>query len=158
MAYEIKNSQGQSLGFIPDSLTEKVDYADVSASRALSVASDMSKVLNCTGTITLTLPSPNSSEGWVIVKNIGSGVVTLSPASGSVYFDGVSEDIELQPRDHIMLACQSSGHYTIVVDGRWYSRLYGYETALASYQTVLTNATDRITLLEQAVFPTQGGN
>ena len=36
--------------------------------------------------------------------------------------------------------------------------LLEYEVALSGYQTVLTNATDRITLLEQEVFPQNGNN
>ena len=36
--------------------------------------------------------------------------------------------------------------------------LLEYEVALSGYQTVLTTATDRITALEQEVFPQNGNN
>ena len=97
---------------------------NISANTTLSSSNSNHRyrILNCTGTITLTVPSWNSSSGWFFIKNNGTGVVTVHPASTSVMFDNVSADITLQPGEFIRLACQSNNHYSIVDDGRWMSK------------------------------------
>ena len=111
----------------------KLNYSNISANKTLAVGTtDGMKVLNCTGTITLTLPSPNANTAWFWIKNNGSGVVTLHPASTSVYFDNISEDLVLRPTEYIMIACQSNGHYSIVNDGRQKVALVGRNTEVGS--------------------------
>ena len=101
----------------------KINYSNISANTTLAVNDTYAKrVLNCTGTITLTVPTGNANTAWFWIKNNGSGVITLHPASTAVYFDNVSADITLQAGEFILLACQSSGHYSIVNDGRWISQ------------------------------------
>lgn len=55
-----------------------------------AVLADAGKLIDCTGTFTLTLPSPGSvGDTYSIdVRNSGSGAITLSPASGTI--DGAS--------------------------------------------------------------------
>ena len=92
----------------------KLNYANISSNTTLSFTTHGMKILNCTGTIKLTLPSPNGNTHWFWIKNNGTGTVTVHPTSTSVYFDNVSEDIKLASGDFITLACQSSGRYSII--------------------------------------------
>ena len=108
----------------------KINYANISANTTLAVNDTYAKkVLNCTGTITVTVPTGNANTAWFIIKNNGTGVITVKPASTSVYFDNVSANITLQPREFIFLSCQSSGHYSIIADGRWKSSMVYYGTS-----------------------------
>lgn len=107
----------------------KLNYTNISANTTLAVNDTYAKrVLNCTGTITVTVPTGNANTAWFIIKNNGTGVITVKPASTSVYFDNVSANITLQPREFIFLSCQSSGHYSIIADGRWKSSMVYYGT------------------------------
>lgn len=104
-----------------------LSHITLSANTILNTSTHGRRPISCTGTITLTLPSVNSSAYWYLIKNYGAGVVTLHPASSSVYIDEVSVDITLQPSEYVLLACKSNAHYAIISDGRWKSSL---ETAL----------------------------
>lgn len=79
------------------------------------------QVLNCTNTITLTLPSTNSANAWFLIKNFNTttGTVTIHPSTTSVLIDGVNQDIVLQPNEWVFLANKTSNNYSIVGDGRW---------------------------------------
>ena len=113
----------------------KLNYTNLSANTTLAVNDTYAKrVLNCTGTITLTVPSGNANTAWFIIKNNGTGTVTLKPASTSVYFDNVSENLTLAPKEAIMLACQSSGHYSILIDGRLSSQLSALASRVATLE------------------------
>lgn len=113
----------------------RLQYTNISANTTLAVNSTYAmRVLNCTGTITLTLPSPNSNQGWFFIKNNGTGTITLKPATTSVYFDNVSANITLAPKESIMLACQSSGHYSILVDGRIASTVSALASRVATLE------------------------
>lgn len=113
----------------------RLQYTNISANTTLAVNTTYAmRVLNCTGTITLTLPSPNSNQGWFLIKNNGTGTITLKPATASVYFDNVSANITLAPKEAIMLACQSSGHYSILVDGRIASTVSALATRVATLE------------------------
>lgn len=82
------------------------------------------KVLNCTGTITVTVPSLNSVSAWFIIKNFNttSGVITIHPSTTSVLIDGSNANITLQPGEYIMIHSKAANAYTIVFDGRWKSQ------------------------------------
>lgn len=113
----------------------RLQYTNISANTTLAVNTTYAmRVLNCTGTITLTLPSPNSNQGWFFIKNNGTGTITLKPASASVYFDNVSANIALEPKESVLLACQSSGHYSILVDGRIASTVSALATRVATLE------------------------
>lgn len=79
------------------------------------------RVLNCTGTITVTVPSINSAWSWFIIKNFNttSGVITIHPSTTSVLIDGSNADIKLQPGESIMIHSKAANAYTIVFDGRF---------------------------------------
>lgn len=96
----------------------RINYINVTANKTLDFSSYHMRVLNCTNTITLTIPRPNGTSNWFWIKNNGTGIITLHPVSTSVYFDNISEDLYLRPGEFIHLTCQSSGHYSITVDGR----------------------------------------
>ena len=104
----------------------------LSASTTLNTTSHTRRPISCTGTITLTMPSVNSTTLWYLVKNAGAGVVTLHPASSSVYIDGTSADAPLQPGEYILLACSGLGKYSVYMDGRWISRLAALEARVAA--------------------------
>lgn len=102
---------------------------NISANTTLNTSSHTRGALYCTGTITITVPSINSTSLWYFIKNYGTGVVTVHPASSSVYIDNVSANLVLQPGEYVQLACQSNAHYAVVNDGRWMSRLKALEDA-----------------------------
>ena len=113
----------------------RLQYTNISANTTLAVNTTYAmRVLNCTGTITLTIPTANSNQGWFLIKNNGTGTITLKPATASVYFDNVSANITLAPKEAIMLACQSSGHYSILVDGRIASTVSALATRVATLE------------------------
>lgn len=82
------------------------------------------RVLNCTGTITVTVPSLNSVNSWFIIKNFNtaSGIITIHPSTTSVLIDGSNANITLQPGEYIMIHSKAANAYTIVFDGRWKSQ------------------------------------
>ena len=113
----------------------RLQYTNISANTTLAVNTTYAmRVLNCTGTITLTIPTANSNQGWFLIKNNGTGTITLKPATASVYFDNVSANITLAPKEAIMLACQSSGHYSILIDGRVSSQLSALASRVATLE------------------------
>ena len=91
-----------------------LDSINISSDTNLAFDTHATKVLNCTGDITLTLPSPSDKSHWFWIKNNGTETVTLHPASSSIYIDNVSADIEMQPYDFITIAYQSPNHYSII--------------------------------------------
>ena len=84
------------------------------------------RTLNCTGTITVTVPSINSVWSWFIIKNFNttSGVITVHPSTTSVLIDGSNADITLQPGEYIVIQSKAANAYTIIGDGRWKSGSY----------------------------------
>ena len=84
------------------------------------------RTLNCTGTITVTVPSINSVWSWFIIKNFNttSGVITVHPSTTSVLIDGSNADITLQPGEYIVIQSRAANSYTIIGDGRWKSGSY----------------------------------
>ena len=85
------------------------------------------RVLNCTGTITVTVPSINSAWSWFIIKNanVASGTITLHPSTTSVLIDGSNDDIVLRPNESIMIGSKAANAYTIVFDDRKRTALVG---------------------------------
>jgi hypothetical protein len=77
------------------------------------------QVLVCSGTLTLTLLAANSNTSWILIKNAGSGVVTLQPAAPQITIDGVSATIDIQPKEYIQIIGQAAGAYLVISDGRW---------------------------------------
>lgn len=138
--YENRAQGAYSNGISYCSLSDQTSYArlqytNISANTTLVVNTTYAmRVLNCTGTITLTIPTVNSNQGWFLIKNNGTGTITLKPATTSVYFDNVSANIILAPKESIMLACQSSGHYSILVDGRIASTVSALATRVATLE------------------------
>lgn len=121
----------------------KINYTNISANTALAVNDTYAKkVLNCTGTITLTIPTGNANTAWFWIKNNGTGVVTLHPATTSVYFDNISDDIFLQPKEYILLACQSNGHYSIVNDGRWSAKESNASRTTQTFSSIVNAGTE----------------
>ena len=102
-------------------------HTTISADTTLNSSTHTRRPLSCSGTITITLPSVNSTSLWYIIKNSGTGVVTLHPASSSVYIDEISADIVLQPGEYVLLACKSNAHYAVFMDGRWMSKMAALE-------------------------------
>ena len=100
----------------------RLSYVEVSQNETIYADAESSmQVLVCSGTITLSLLAANSSTSWILVKNAGSGVVTLHPSAAQITIDGVSQDIRLQPGDYVQIIGQSAGAYLIISDGRWRS-------------------------------------
>ena len=97
------------------SITESVTLQDSNTYRM--------QVLNCTNTITVTVPSTDSAYAWFLIKNANeaSGTVTVHPANASVLFDGINQDIVLNPGEYILLANAATNKYTLLMDGRWKS-------------------------------------
>lgn len=93
-----------------------------------------SRVLNCTGTITITVPSINSSYSWFVIKNFNttSGVITIHPSTTSVLIDGSNANITLQPGEYIMIHSKAANAYTIVFDGRWKSQKLSVSDAISN--------------------------
>lgn len=77
------------------------------------VAGDRGKLLSCTGTITITLlAAATAGAGFaVVVKNTGSGYVTIDGDLAET-IDG-SETIGLGPSGTAMLVCDGSGWITL---------------------------------------------
>ena len=129
---------------------------NISANTTLSSSNSNHRyrILNCTGTITLTVPSWNSSSGWFFINNNGTGIVTVHPVSTSVMFNNVSADIILQPGEFVRLACQSNNHYSIIDDGRWKSQKADKGTTLSDYGiTDAKIANGTITLGSNSITP-----
>lgn len=104
----------------------KLERSDISANATLGDNNAYrAMVLNCTNTITLTLPSTDSSYAWFLIKNhnASSGTVTIHPSTTSVLIDGSNSDIVLQPHEWIMIASKTANEYVIVNDGRWMHQL-----------------------------------
>lgn len=108
------------------------EYAAHSAIQRTSLSADAvlqdnnlyrMQVLNCTNSITVSVPSTNSVYSWFLIKNANetSGTVTVHPSTGNVLFDGTSGDIVLNPGEYILLANAGESRYTILMDGRWKS-------------------------------------
>ena len=103
-------------------LRTTLQRTDLSADATLSNSDAYRmKVLNCTGTITLTLPSLNSEYAWFLIKNFNaaSGTVTIHPSTTSVLIDGSNSDIVLQPKEWILISSKATDNYSIIGDGRW---------------------------------------
>jgi len=62
------------------------------------------------GTLTLTAPGTLGNDWYVLVRNGGTGTLTVSPASGLVNGAGT---ISLQPSDSCILACSGTAFYTV---------------------------------------------
>ena len=114
------------------------------------------RTLNCTGTITVTAPSINSTWSWFWIKNANatSGVVTIHPSSSSVLIDGKSEDIALQPGESILLQSKAANNYTVLADTRWWSKKADKATTIAGYGiTDAKIASGTITLGSNSITP-----
>lgn len=98
----------------------RLSYEEVTASQTIQASAQSSmQVLVCSGTLTLTLLAANSNTSWILVKNAGSGVVTLQPAAPQITIDGISQTVALQPSEYIQIIGQSAGAYLVISDGRW---------------------------------------
>ena len=102
----------------------RIQYTAITADATLAANwSYRMRVLNCTQPVTLTVNQTGAgSDCYHWVKNSSSGVVTIHPATSSIFFDDVSADITLQPGEFLKFHCQSTGHYVILEDGRWKSK------------------------------------
>lgn len=108
------------------------DYANVIGLQRSDITSNItladnntyrSRVLNCTGTRTITVPSINSAYSWFVIKNFNttSGIITVHPSTTSVLIDGSNADITLQPGEYIVIHSRAANSYSIIADGRWKS-------------------------------------
>jgi len=114
----------------------RLSYEEVTASQTIQASALSSmQVLVCSGTITLTLLAANSNTSWILIKNAGSGVVTLQPAAPSITIDGVSASYALQPNEYIQIIGQTAGAYLVISDGRWPSAISdAVATAIGDFQ------------------------
>lgn len=114
----------------------RLSYEEVAASQTIQASAQSSmQVLVCSGTITLTLLAANSNTSWILIKNAGSGVVTLQPAAPSITIDGVSANIALQPTEYIQIIGQAAGAYLVISDGRWPTAIDdAVNTAIGNFQ------------------------
>ncbi len=85
------------------------------------------RVLNCTGAVTVTVPSLNSGYAWFIIKNnnAATGNITIHPAAASVLIDGSSDDIVLRPKESLLLESRAANSYVILHDCRRRTALVG---------------------------------
>lgn len=104
------------IGLQRSDITSNITLADNNTYR--------SRVLNCTGTRTVTVPSINSVYSWFLIKNFNttSGVITVHPSTTSVLIDGSNADIKLQPGEYIVIHSRTANSYSIIADGRWKSQ------------------------------------
>jgi hypothetical protein len=68
----------------------KLNYSEraISSSQALTTSDD---TVYCSGTITASLPAPASCQGkQYVIKNVGTGVVTVNVSGGASNIDGAS--------------------------------------------------------------------
>lgn len=114
----------------------RLSYEEVTANETIQASALSSmQVLVCSGTITLTLLAANSNTSWILIKNAGSGVVTLQPAAPSITIDGVSATITLQPNEYIQIIGQTAGAYLVISDGRWPTAISdAVATAIGNFQ------------------------
>jgi len=77
------------------------------------VSSDQGKLINCSGTFTLSVTAAATlgNGWWCYVRDTGTGVITLDP-SGSETVDGVTSG---QVRDTILLACNGTSFTAVKV-------------------------------------------
>lgn len=69
---------------------------------------EANKVLLCDGTLTLTLPNAAQRDSLLIITNVGTGVITIAPATGETIDGDSSLSIEFQWTS-IQLAPKSGG-------------------------------------------------
>lgn len=114
----------------------RLTYEAVSASQNIQAdAQNAMQVLVCTGTITLTLLAANSNTSWILVKNGGTGVVTIQPAGPQITIDGLSQTVTLQPGEYFQLIGQTAGAYISINDGRWPTAISdAVSTAIGNFQ------------------------
>ena len=114
----------------------RLSYEEITANETIQASAISSmQVLVCSGTITLTLLAANSNTSWILIKNAGSGVVTLQPAAPSITIDGVSATITLQPTEYIQIIGQTAGAYLVISDGRWPTAIAdAVATAIGNFQ------------------------
>lgn len=114
----------------------RLSYEEVTASQTIQASALSSmQVLVCSGTITLTLLAANSNTSWILIKNAGSGVVTLQPAAPSITIDGVSASYALQPGEYVQIIGQTAGAYLVISDGRWPTAISdAVATAIGNFQ------------------------
>lgn len=141
------------------------DYATLAALQRSNFTSNFTladnntyraRVLNCTGNITVTVPSINSTWSWFVIKNFNttSGVITIHPSTTSVLIDGSNANITLQPGEYIMIHSKAANAYTIVFDGRWKSQKADKATTLEGYGiTDAKIANGTITLGSNSITP-----
>lgn len=114
----------------------RLSYEEITASQTIQASAQSSmQVLVCSGTLTLTLLAANSNTSWILIKNAGSGVVTLQPAAPQITIDGVSATIDLQPKEYIQIIGQAAGAYLVISDGRWPTAIAdAVATAIGNFQ------------------------
>lgn len=114
----------------------RLSYEEVTANETIQASALSSmQVLVCSGTITLTLLAANSNTSWILIKNAGTGVVTLQPAAPSITIDGVSANITLQPNEYLQIIGQAAGAYLVISDGRWPTAIDdAVNTAIGNFQ------------------------
>ena len=85
------------------------------------------RALNCTGSITVTVPSLNSGWCWFVIKNnnAATGNITIHPSTTSVMIDGSNDDIILRPKESILLLSRAANSYVILHDARRRTALVG---------------------------------
>ena len=78
-----------------------------------AVAADRGKLIDCSsGTWALTLTAPGTlADGWYCaVRNSGSGVITVTPASGNI--DGAAT-LPLSTGDSCLIFCNGTGFFSV---------------------------------------------
>lgn len=114
----------------------RLSYEDVNASQNIQAdEQNAMQILVCTGTITLALLAANSNTSWILVKNGGTGVVTIQPAGPQITIDGLSQTVTLQPGEYYQLIGQTAGAYITINDGRWPTAIDdAVSTAIGNFQ------------------------
>lgn len=111
-------------------------YADRSQIQRSDISSNITladndtyrcRALNCTGSITVTVPSLNSGWCWFIIKNNNAAIgnITIHPSTTSVMIDGSNDDIILRPKESILLLSRAANSYVILHDARRRTALVG---------------------------------
>lgn len=98
----------------------RLSYTALSANETIYADAESSmQVFVCTGNVTLTLLAANSNTSWILVKNAGTGTVTLHPAAPSITIDGSPAEVKLAPNEYVQIIGQAAGAYLVISDGRW---------------------------------------
>jgi hypothetical protein len=103
---------GYGLKAITSTLNQKHEVTSFS-SNYTAVAADRAKSYLWTGgagTLTLTAPASLGNDWFMLVRNGGTGTLTVSPASGQI---NGSAALAMQPADSAFIICSGSAFFTV---------------------------------------------